>query len=120
MILSEGTTRVANLNTGPGLGSLDQGRLSITWNYYYLNEIKNEVLFEICESFNFRKGNYFLIFKFFKSLDWFRSFKKLNANEIYELFLRLYDCAWTMTKTGSHWKSEEATSMDKQTAQGID
>lgn len=49
----------------------------------------NEVFLH-SESFNFIRGNYFLNSKFFKSLDWLRNFKRLDANEMYELLLRLW------------------------------
>ena len=94
MKISECENRIFLVKHFPPLGGIDHGHHVITFNYSYINNIKeNEA---IKKKLLYNKGDYEKLNYYFDNINWSNEYSNLNANESYNKWLSIYNCGCYM------------------------
>ncbi|CAF1132765.1 unnamed protein product, partial [Brachionus calyciflorus] len=70
LVFTESNTKITNLETGPVLGELSRGHLTMTLSYLFKNNKNFHNQFKREKKFNYKNGIYALINKFLSDIDW--------------------------------------------------
>ncbi|RMZ99858.1 RNA-directed DNA polymerase from mobile element jockey-like [Brachionus plicatilis] len=91
LIITEAQERMDNLEPGEVLGGKENGHLSMSWRYKLKEKVKEFGYRFRRSNFNYKKGDYIRMNKFFESINWRVDLVDKNIRDSYKKFLKIYN-----------------------------